>query len=45
MKPANRRGFTSQSVARLGAAALACALAGCASVGPGTVAVDRFDYS
>jgi hypothetical protein len=29
----------------LGAAVLALALAGCASVGPRTVAVDRFDYS
>jgi hypothetical protein len=32
-------------VVRIGATALACALAGCASVGPRTVAVDRFDYS
>jgi len=45
MKPARSRGFASKSVERLGAAVLACALAGCASVGPGTVAVDRFDYS
>jgi hypothetical protein len=32
-------------VARLGAAVLATTLASCASVGPRTVAVDRFDYS
>ena len=30
---------------RLCAAVLTCVLAGCASMGPGTVAVDRFDYS
>ena len=45
MKPASIRGFASRSVAHLGAVGLACALAGCASVGPGTVPVDRFDYS
>jgi hypothetical protein len=33
------------SVKLLGAAVLALALTGCASVGPRTVAVDRFDYS
>jgi hypothetical protein len=38
-------GLASQPAARIGAAALAFALAGCASVGPRTVAVDRFDYS
>jgi hypothetical protein len=30
---------------RLGAAAVACALASCANLGPRTLAVDRFDYS
>jgi hypothetical protein len=45
MKPASSRGFASESAARLGAAALVCALAACTSVGPRTVAVDRFDYS
>jgi hypothetical protein len=45
MKPARRGEFAAKYVARLGAAVLACALAGCASVGPRTVAVDRFDYS
>jgi len=45
MQPASRRGSATRYRARSGAAALACVLAGCASVGPGTVVVDRFDYS
>jgi hypothetical protein len=45
MKPAKRRARARPSVKPLGAALLALALAGCASVGPGMVAVDRFDYS
>jgi hypothetical protein len=45
MNPASSRGFASTSVARVGAAVLACALASCTNVGPRTVAVDRFDYS
>jgi hypothetical protein len=45
MKRARHRAIARRSVRPLGAAVLALALAGCASVGPGTVAVDRFDYS
>jgi len=45
MESAGRRGFASRSAARLCVVAFACALASCASVGPGTVPVDRFDYS
>jgi hypothetical protein len=45
MQPIRCRGVTARSVTRLAAATVALALAGCASVGPRTVAVDRFDYS
>ncbi len=45
MKPARHWALARPSVRLLGAAVLALALAGCASVGPRTVAVDRFDYS
>jgi len=45
MKPAKRGALARPSVKPLGAAVLALALAGCASVGPRTVALDRFDYS
>ena len=45
MKPASNRGSESRIATRLGAAVLAFTLASCASVGPRTVAVDRFDYS
>jgi hypothetical protein len=45
MNPARRRALARRPGKLLGAAALALALAGCASVGPRTVAVDRFDYS
>lgn len=45
MKPASDRGSESRIPTRLGAALLAFTLASCASVGPHTVAVDRFDYS
>jgi hypothetical protein len=45
MNPASSRRHARKAVARLGAAVLAITLASCASVGPRTVAVDRFDYS
>jgi hypothetical protein len=45
MKPARLGHSPVRPVKLLGAAVLALALAGCASVGPRTVAVDRFDYS
>ena len=53
MQPVSSRGGTRaqwsfigrQLIARCCAAALAFALMSCASVGPRTVAVDRFDYS
>jgi len=45
MQSASRRGSAAGTPARLCAAALTCVLAGCATVGPGSVAVDRFDYS
>jgi hypothetical protein len=45
MKPAKRRTLARPSAKTFGAAVLALALAGCASVGPRTVGVDRFDYS
>jgi len=45
MQSASRRTAAGGTSARLAAAALTCVLAGCATVGPGSVAVDRFDYS
>jgi hypothetical protein len=45
MNPASSRKYARKSATRLGAAVLATTLASCASVGPRTVAVDRFDYS
>jgi hypothetical protein len=45
MKPASHRGSALRLSTRLGVAVLASTLASCASVGPRTVAVDRFDYS
>jgi len=45
MQPASSRGSATRYRVRSCAAALACVLAGCASVGPGSVVLDRFDYS
>ena len=45
MKPASGGRSVSRKWTSLGTAALAFALASCVSVGPGTVGVDRFDYS
>lgn len=45
MEFASQRGFAAARSAGLCAAALACVVTGCTTVGPATVAVDRFDYS
>jgi len=45
MKSASSRGPATRYGVRACAAALSCILAGCASMGPRSVAVDRFDYS
>jgi len=45
MQPAGDRSSSTRYGTCLCAAALACVLAGCASVGPGSVVLDRFDYS